>query len=590
MKWDKISTKDVLDLYLSERPRTWDKKEKEVILLAGKQKRTPDSVALKTSNFVFLDPIAESQGRAGMSQVSKLDKDVWLESSGSGLSLRASVSPAESNHISPEIMTDLWARFNKRVLGFSDFANPGDAFIKSETGYKNAILKRFQENLGGGRMANLIAEGKGIEALKLIEKCLVNPPSNFISFYGWKQAFGDQNESIICEVLAEYLQATAGSYVGPKSLDGLFAVSAKHGLKPRWDSLSSLLWALRPTDYFPVKISYYRKLAEEISFDLPSGAPTNESFYRVIEFGKTFWKALEPQKPSTWVDVQSFIWCVCPGTYGPDVEKLGAPFNEIFSSFEDAQWSFDLIQTTLLELGVAEEEYTSDRRISLTLTKEANRKIKLRLNFGNWAILTFLNRSVGDERIQFVCQENHLPSSVSEVKDGHTFADEINGRKYALVYCSAEQMRDEAGEERHSFAAALAGIADRFKSWKGGVYQSSHRPKVLQMVYDLPFRNDLLIKGLAGEIVAELDLPSPSQLLVDAGTAIDKTGLHCIPRLINCFFSAIAVKPILILTGNSGTGKTKFWQNQIRRTLCSMALWRGKGPPRLDSGGCRLDG
>ena len=38
-------------------------------------------------------------------------------------------------------------------------------------------------------------------------------------------------------------------------------------------------------------------------------------FRSLIEFGRAFWKALEPQKPTDWVDVQSFIWSVCPGTY-----------------------------------------------------------------------------------------------------------------------------------------------------------------------------------------------------------------------------------------------------------------------------------
>ena len=91
------------------------------------------------------------------------------------------------------------------------------------------------------------------------------------------------------------------------------------GLKPAWDTLSTLLWAMRPADYFPIKISYYRELAEEIGHPLPSGTPTSNTFDEVQKFGRAFWKALEPQKPADWVDVQSFIWVVCPSSY--DTEK-----------------------------------------------------------------------------------------------------------------------------------------------------------------------------------------------------------------------------------------------------------------------------
>jgi hypothetical protein len=75
-----------------------------------------------------------------------------------------------------------------------------------------------------------------------------------------------------------------------------------------------LLWALRPQDFFPVKISFYRKLSDELEHELPSGRPDSDKLHSLIEFGRAFWKALEPQKPADWVDVQSFIWCVCLAT------------------------------------------------------------------------------------------------------------------------------------------------------------------------------------------------------------------------------------------------------------------------------------
>ncbi len=61
------------------------------------------------------------------------------------------------------------------------------------------------------------------------------------------------------------------------------------GLRPSPSSaLSTLLWVLRPSDYFPIKISYYRELAQELGHELPHGYPTPEGFDAVMKFGKAF--------------------------------------------------------------------------------------------------------------------------------------------------------------------------------------------------------------------------------------------------------------------------------------------------------------
>jgi hypothetical protein len=97
MKWTKEHTAEALQLYLRERPKALDKGEQNVRKLAEKFGTSPGSVALKISNFIFLDPIAEGQNRKGMSGISEMDKEVWLELSGSHLSLRALESKNRRN-------------------------------------------------------------------------------------------------------------------------------------------------------------------------------------------------------------------------------------------------------------------------------------------------------------------------------------------------------------------------------------------------------------------------------------------------------------------------------------------------------------
>ncbi len=138
--------------------------------------------------------------------------------------------------------------------------------------------------------------------------------SNLVNFHAWRVTLGETDQAI-CDVVGECLKATSAAYQGPESTSELFDACARHNLKPSWDALSVLLWALRPKDFFPVKISFYHKLSKELGHKLPPGRPDADKLHSLIEFGRAFSKALEPQKPTDWVDVQSFIWCVCPGNY-----------------------------------------------------------------------------------------------------------------------------------------------------------------------------------------------------------------------------------------------------------------------------------
>ena len=52
-------------------------------------------------------------------------------------------------------------------------------------------------------------------------------------------------------------------------------------------------------------------------------------------------------------------------------------------------------------------------------------------------------------------------------------------------------------------------------------------------------------------------MPTPDELLTAAETAIKDTGFQHAPGLIRRFLGALATKPFIILTGNSGTGKTQ---------------------------------
>ncbi len=216
--------------------------------------------------------------------------------------------------LTAEQMQMLWSRFHKVIKGFTDFQSPGSHFSKEETGYKRAMLEKFQKELGSEKLSALVTQGEGLKGAKEIARLLT---SNIVNFRAWDITLGKTDEAA-CDVLREYLKVASSPYHGPESTDELFNAYTRQALKPSWDALTVLLWALRPDDFFPVKISYYRKLGELLDFELPSGRPNADRLNTLIEFGRAFWTALQPQKPADWVDVQSFIWCVCPGAYSPE--------------------------------------------------------------------------------------------------------------------------------------------------------------------------------------------------------------------------------------------------------------------------------
>lgn len=212
--------------------------------------------------------------------------------------------------ITPEQLEFLWKRFHRRIPGFINFQSPGEAFTKQELHEKHKTLKRYQEEIGNEQVRQWVQQQEGQKALHKLSNVLT---SNLVHFTSWRQSIGTKDRQIAA-VLRAFLEVVQHPYQGPQTLQPIFVEIRKQGLKRYWDAFSVLLWAMRPTDYAPIKISHYRKLAEELGQTLPKGQPTAEKFATVMRWMQAFWKALAPYHPTGWIDIQSFLWCVCPDT------------------------------------------------------------------------------------------------------------------------------------------------------------------------------------------------------------------------------------------------------------------------------------
>ncbi len=182
---------------------------------------------------------------------SRLSGDFIMESHNAWLHCQAE---ADLNFdFSEDLKDGIWNAFRKGFPDFVDFSNPGEKFHDAEVAYKRAGLAKFEKLGGRAEVARLLAANDPAGALGVITK---SAALNIASFQSWRPSLGSDQPTILSDVLNALLMATEGPYQGRGTLLPVFDAIVRNGLKPAWDTLSVVLWALRPTDYFPIKISY----------------------------------------------------------------------------------------------------------------------------------------------------------------------------------------------------------------------------------------------------------------------------------------------------------------------------------------------
>jgi 5-methylcytosine-specific restriction protein B len=181
-------------------------------------------------------------------------------------------------------------------------------------------------------LRELVKAGRGQDALEKFSKIV---GGNLVQFMSWRQSFGETDESA-AEIFSAFLDAATGPFSTTERLRPIVEATKKHGLKQAWDTMSTTLWALRPEDYLPIKISYFRRLADELEQPLPKGRPGVNNFYKVLGFVRALETALEELQPSDLIDIQAFIWVACMPEENPE-EESGAASAEISEQARELQ-------------------------------------------------------------------------------------------------------------------------------------------------------------------------------------------------------------------------------------------------------------
>lgn len=389
-------------------------------------------------------------------------------------------------HLSESQMEILWRRFESRIPGFTDFENPGKPFSDSELAYKHVLLDAFQKELGREGIHAAIDEGNAAGIASRL-RLLIEEHSNFSNFRDWNSAFPD-SEKDAAKVFRAYLEATDHPWNGPLDIDDLIGVIHSTGCQANWSLLSVLLWLLRPETYFPVKISYFRKLAQELEIDFPQKKPTGALFQTLLQFGRAFWTALESWKPKDWIDVQSFMWCVSPGTCRN--EGMGDPFPRLFESWIMAETVFTLFGRVIDAIG-----YENPRQHgAITFSNPPSNPTCLNLTIGRMYVATFDCRKPGEIRLTYSLNR---PPTEKEKAEKVVFADNPAGEAFNMKSTPLSVILSEDSQEWKDFASSTRKIGDFFADRTTNSYKRSHIPELVEMALDEQKRETYLNEGLS---------------------------------------------------------------------------------------------
>lgn len=367
----------------------------------------------------------------------------------------------------------LWDRFRTVATDFQDFDHPGQALQSTELDYKHKTLDQVQLGLEELGLDSDPTAEQAREILGLLKKS----DKNIVNFRSWDQTFGTKAEDH--EVSVGALWKLANNEI---TQEEMFAALSSVGLSPRWDSLSFALWCLDSTRFFPIKISYYRSLAETLGapFRKRAESPNEKSFAEVMAFGEAFSQFLELSHPRDMTDVQSFMW-VCSAVYAH-------PFDRLF-----AKGKADAILDDMADVIQALERSEGFKKelLSVTIPDPNGPGTRLSINYGSWLVYHYSPRYRSGVYLA-VLKEGAL-GGFSGKNDG--FSGETPDGVFSLAKFSLENYHDMELNLWEDFRNDLPIIVSHFSTWSASPYLRHHREELYELIMNEEERANWLKKG-----------------------------------------------------------------------------------------------
>ncbi len=239
--------------------------------------------------------------------------------------------------------------------------------------------------------------------------------------------------------------------------------------------------------------------------------------------------------------------------------NLAEPFSRIFVDRAEAQWAFDFLRNACKRLGIVS---SADPRFALTLPGNN----VLRLNFGNWATLSFYGPSHSPYRVHlnFIADKVDL-GDLPYQKRG-AFSRRDNEPEVVGHGLPVEIVKSLEGELRTAYEVTLDFIAEKFKNQRRCPWRSNyHLPEIGEALFNPQQQEKIFNEGLSKEtlkIVSSVEDPG----IIEIPEIGDIKQPYPLPQLaadtgfdeaeLARWLRAIERKGQAILYGPPGTGKT----------------------------------
>lgn len=192
----------------------------------------------------------------------------------------------------------------------------GERFIHHERSHKEEIRDQVQKQLGREAMGTLLSAGNYREICDRALK-MTGIRANAMIFKNEKMALRDGLASApsaqrFAEELFNVLHETGDFDVRFNA----FAACLQDIGAGKWTNATYFLFFMHPDRHMFVKPTITRNAADICAFYINYRPEINSLSYRcVMDFSTYLEKAIVSLEPRDMIDVQSFMWCIAPGTY-----------------------------------------------------------------------------------------------------------------------------------------------------------------------------------------------------------------------------------------------------------------------------------
>lgn len=192
----------------------------------------------------------------------------------------------------------------------------GERFNFHERSHKEEIRDEVQRQLGSAGMQALLDEGNFREVCARALK-LTGVRANAMIFKNEKMALRD---GLVDENAAKsFAETLFGVLHGDGDFDKRFSAFAnclEDIGAAKWTTATYFLFFSDPSRHMFIKPTITQNAAEICAFETNYRPDLNALTYRsVMDFAAYLHKQIAMLEPRDMIDVQSFMWCIAPGTY-----------------------------------------------------------------------------------------------------------------------------------------------------------------------------------------------------------------------------------------------------------------------------------